>query len=104
MTSASPGTPGDQRLRQLLRWYPRDWRERYGEEFLTLVEDTLDGRRPGWRLRLGVARAGLRERGHVLSGPAGKRALSRWVTLLMTGCLLAGSLGNALAHPPATGA
>jgi hypothetical protein len=104
VTSASPGTPGDQRLRLLLRWYPRAWRERYGEEFLTLVEDTLDGRRPGWRLCLGVAWAGLRERGHVLSGPAGKRALSRWGTFVMTGCLLAGALGNALAHPPATGA
>ena len=47
----------------LLRWYPKAWRERYGEEFLALVEDTLGGRRPGWRLRLGVVLAGLRERG-----------------------------------------
>jgi hypothetical protein len=51
-------------MRRLLRWYPRAWRERYGEEFLAVVEDTLDGRRPGWRLRLAVAWAGLRERGH----------------------------------------
>jgi hypothetical protein len=34
---------------KLLRWYPRTWRERYGEEFLAMVEDSLDGRRPGWR-------------------------------------------------------
>ena len=58
-----PRAAPDPRLAGLLRWYPRAWRERYGEEFLALVEDTLDGRRPGWRLRLGVAWAGLRERG-----------------------------------------
>jgi hypothetical protein len=65
--SVEPDDPGagprGQRLNRLLRWYPRGWRERYGEEFLALVEDTLDGGRPGWRLHLGVIRAGLRERG-----------------------------------------
>jgi len=59
---ATPGKPADPRLAGLLRWYPRAWRERYGDEFLAMVEDTLDGRRPGWRLRLGVIWAGLRER------------------------------------------
>jgi hypothetical protein len=39
--------PADPRLARLLRWYPRAWRERYGEEFLALVEDTLGGRRRG---------------------------------------------------------
>jgi len=48
---------------KLLRWYPRAWRERYGEEFLAMVEDSLDGRRPSLRLRASVAWAGLRERG-----------------------------------------
>jgi hypothetical protein len=48
----------------LLRWYPRAWRERYGEELLALVQDTLDEGRPTWRLRLGVVGGGLRERGH----------------------------------------
>ena len=48
----------------LLRWYPRAWRERYGEELLALVQDTLDEGRPTWRLRLGVVWGGLRERGH----------------------------------------
>jgi len=60
----APRDPDGQRLGKLLRWYPRAWRERYGDEFLALVEDALDGRGPGWRLRLGVARSGLRERGH----------------------------------------
>ena len=48
--------PADPDAAKLLRWYPRAWRERYGEEFLAMVEDSLDGRRPTWRLRLGVAR------------------------------------------------
>jgi hypothetical protein len=48
----------------LLRWYPQAWRDRYGDEFAALMGDSLDGRRPGPRLRLSVAWAGLRERGH----------------------------------------
>jgi amino acid transporter len=71
-----PAGPDDPRLGRLLRWYPRAWRDRYGEEFLALVEDSLDGGRPGWRLRLGVARAGLRERGH-RARLAGRRPLPR---------------------------
>ena len=64
MMPGDPGAgPGGQRLGRLLRWYPRAWRERYGEEFLAMVEDTLEGARPGWRLRLGLAWAGLREHG-----------------------------------------
>ena len=62
-SGAVPDEPGDPRLAGLLRWYPRGWRERYGDEFLAMVEDTLGGRRPGWRLHLSVAWAGLRERG-----------------------------------------
>jgi hypothetical protein len=63
MTPADHGAgPGGQRLERLLRWYPRAWRKRYGEEFLAMVEDSLDGHEPGWRLHLGVAWAGLRER------------------------------------------
>jgi hypothetical protein len=51
-------------MAKLLRWYPRAWRGRYGDEFLAMVGDSLDGRRPTVRLHLSVARAGLRERGH----------------------------------------
>lgn len=64
----------DPRLARLLRWYPRAWRDRYGVEFLAMVEDTLAGRRPGLRLRVNVAWAGLRQRGHdVLAGPVATR-------------------------------
>jgi hypothetical protein len=61
----------------LLRWYPRAWRERYGEELLTLIQDTLDEGRPTWRLRLGVIWGGLRERGHQ-AGHAVRVAVKRW--------------------------
>lgn len=98
-----PEGPGDPRLGKLLRWYPRAWRERYGKEFLALVEDTLDGARPGWRLRLGVVWAGLRERWHVRSGPSAKGALGQWGTFVLAGCLLTGSVNNALGHPTAAG-
>lgn len=103
-SDATPAKPADPRLGGLLRWYPRAWRERYGDEFLAMVEDTLDGRRPGWRLRLGAAWAGLRERGYqaVLSGPAGKRPLDRWGWFVMAGCVLAGSVDD-IGHPSATG-
>lgn len=30
----------------LLRWYPRAWRERYGEEMLALIQDDLEEGRP----------------------------------------------------------
>jgi hypothetical protein len=99
---AGPGEPADPRVARLLRWYPATWRERYEDEFLAMVEDTLDGRRPGWRLRLGVAWSGLRERGRLLSGPAGRRALSQWTTFVMTGSLLAGFVGD-ITHPSAAG-
>jgi hypothetical protein len=62
----------------LLRWYPRAWRERYGEELLALIQDTLDEGRPTWRLRLSVVAGGLRERGHQ-AGRAGRAAVKHWV-------------------------
>jgi|tagenome__1003787_1003787.scaffolds.fasta_scaffold19937826_1 hypothetical protein len=35
---APPGPPPSGRARDgLLRWYPRAWRERYGEEFLIMI-------------------------------------------------------------------
>jgi hypothetical protein len=47
----------------LLRWYPRAWRERYGEEVLALIQDNLQEGRPAWPLQLSVIWGGLRERG-----------------------------------------
>jgi hypothetical protein len=47
----------------LLRWYPRAWRERYGEELLALIQDNLQEGRPAWRLQLSAIWGGLAERG-----------------------------------------
>ncbi len=77
---------------RLLRWYPRAWRERYGEELLALIRDTLDEGRPTWRLRLGVARGGLRERAHQAGHAvraAVRRAPSRWPTAVAAGLIIA---------------
>jgi hypothetical protein len=93
----------------LLRWYPRAWRERYGEELLALIQDTLDEGRPRWRLRLGVILGGLRERGHQ-AGQAAKAAAKRAARpdrgwhLFVAGLVLA-TLPEALtgSPPPARG-
>jgi hypothetical protein len=58
------------RLHRLLRWYPRSWRHRYGDEFGALIEDTYgDGPMP-LRPRLSIAHSGLVERARS-SGLAG---------------------------------
>jgi hypothetical protein len=49
-------------IERLLRLYPASWRDRYGDELLALVEDDLDGRRPGLRLLGSLASGALRER------------------------------------------
>jgi hypothetical protein len=78
---------------RLLRWYPRAWRERYGEELLALIQDTLDEGRPTWRLRLGVVRGGLRERVHqaVRAGTAAaKRTSTGWLITVVAAMILGG--------------
>ena len=49
---------------RLLKWYPRQWRERYGDEFVAFVDDTLAGQRPTGRFLLSIALGAARERGH----------------------------------------
>jgi hypothetical protein len=41
-------------VNRLIRLYPRDWRDRYGDELDALVTD-LEADRPGWRGRLPLA-------------------------------------------------
>jgi hypothetical protein len=93
---------------RLLRWYPRAWRERYGEELLALIQDTVDDGRPTWRLRLGVAWGGLRERGHqagrAAKAGAAKRStmVPRWLMILLTGLLFTNlPLQFKMSPPPA---
>jgi hypothetical protein len=70
---------------QLLRWYPESWRARYGDEFLALLEDRLNGSPPSIRLRTSVAVAGIRERCHA-SGMVGTQ--SSRLTQRRTGSLM----------------
>ena len=44
-----------------LRWYPRSWRVRYGDELVALLDDEYDGRPPALT-RLGLVTGGLRQR------------------------------------------
>jgi hypothetical protein len=84
----------DPAVARLLRWYPRAWRERYGEEFLAMVEDGLDGQRLGWRLRVSVAGAGLRERGR-FSGRTPRLAVTTRIVLALlafTAAVLVGAV------------
>jgi hypothetical protein len=90
---------------RLLRWYPRAWRERYGQELLALIQDTLDDGRPTWRLRLGVVRGGLRERVHqaVRAGTAAaKRTSTGWLITIVAAMILGSLPWNLKASlPPA---
>jgi hypothetical protein len=47
---------GDPRL----RWYPRSWRARYGEELVALLDDEYDGRLP-ILVQLGLVTGGIRQ-------------------------------------------
>ena len=97
------------RAERLLRWYPRTWRDRYGEEFAELlisdIEErpqapgrTLDVVRGGLVARLsavGVCGLPLRDPGAIAPGTAGDVAVGRHVTasLVSLGCCLAVALG-----------
>jgi hypothetical protein len=58
-------------LSRLLRWYPKAWRDRYGDELLAMMEDTLGERPVTLRFRLSIALAGIREQAHAV-GLAGE--------------------------------
>jgi hypothetical protein len=51
------------RVHSLLRWYPEEWRQRYGDELIAMIEDTIGDGRPTLKFRWNIARAGMRERG-----------------------------------------
>ena len=58
---SSARTPRE-RAARLLRWYPRTWRERYGEEFAELLVADMEERPRSAVRALDVARAGLAAR------------------------------------------
>jgi hypothetical protein len=51
--------PASLRARRLLRWYPRPWRDRYGEEFTELLISDIRERPHSTRRALDVARGGM---------------------------------------------
>jgi hypothetical protein len=55
----SDGAGAARRARRLLRWYPRAWRNRYGEEFTELLISDIAEQPRSWRRTLDVARSGL---------------------------------------------
>lgn len=92
---------GGDRLSDLLRWYPPDWRARYGDELVALMEDTLGDGPPSPRFRASVAVAGLRQRvrGADLPGRRGSPAdrvrdgsllvLCSWTAFVVAGAAFA---------------
>ena len=63
---------GPDRFERLLRWYPPAWRDRYGDEFLALLEDELDGAAPTPGSGCRWPASGLRQRARS-SGLVGRR-------------------------------
>ncbi len=88
--------PGDPRL----RWYPRSWRARYGEELIALLNDEYDGHLPTL-VHLGLVTGGLRQRarqsgltGNSAPAAEGVRAgalvvLAAWVAFVIAGASFA---------------
>ncbi len=87
------GTAVDPRL----RWYPRSWRSRYGDELTALLDDEY-GRRVPARIRLSLVTGGLRQRSRYsgLTGGAvppadGVRAGALVVLVAWTAFVVAGA-------------
>jgi hypothetical protein len=90
------------RAARLMRWYPRDWRARYGHEFESVLHSSLRDGKWGLRLSVDVAREGLLTRlegaGFVgRSAPPLERARASLITIFVAAM---GFLGTAavLAH------
>ena len=67
-----------ERAARLLRWYPRAWRERYGEEFAELLIAEMKERPRSAGRTLDVARAGLAAR-FATAGLAGSPLLGTYL-------------------------
>jgi hypothetical protein len=53
---------GTDRFERMIRWYPPEWRARYGDELTALLEDTYETAPIPLRQRLALAKAGSVER------------------------------------------
>ncbi len=57
-----PSVETARRAAALLRWYPKQWRHRYGDEFAELLVSELSEQPHSWRRSADVARSGLTAR------------------------------------------
>jgi hypothetical protein len=77
------------RVARLLRWYPRDWRERYGNEFEATLSSSLSDGKGNLRLSFNVAREGIVTRLRSLnfvgnSAPPLERARASIMTIFLS--------------------
>ena len=97
----------DRSAGRLLRFYPKGWRVRYGEELRALIVDMSDGGRVAWRMRADVATAGVRERlrgggiGDARGG--GRLVLWAWALFVLAGAIVAKSSEHWQSELPAGG-
>ena len=87
------------RTRLAVRFYPAEWRARYGEELESLIEESCGGD-VSWRMWFDVARAGVCERLHATCNVAGDVSpgersrsgallvLSAWVMITVAGLVV----------------
>jgi len=79
----------EKRVRRLIRWYPRAWRQRYGDEFAELLLADIAERPRSWSRAFDVARSGAAARlglgGVVHSLPSHERAGARLAALVCAG-------------------
>jgi hypothetical protein len=96
----------------MIRWYPPQWRSRYGGELSALLEDTYGAGDVPLRARLGLIKAGLYERARTVgligsSGHRGERVragsalvLCGWALFLVAGVMFGKFTDNWAAGTP----
>ncbi len=99
MTKGAGETQVRRRATSLLRWYPQQWRARYGDEFTELLMADLVERHRSWRRTVDVARTGTSARlsvmglgGRTLEPPEQFRA-----SIVSVGCAVAAFLAFGVA-------
>jgi hypothetical protein len=80
----------ERRAARLIRWYPRSWRDRYGDEFAALLADDILDRGRSWRRSADVARCGLLARASAAGLAAGPVQSTAGTTATTLGWLLIG--------------
>jgi hypothetical protein len=87
----APSAHASRRVDRLLRWYPKSWRARYGDEFAELLTVELEERPQAWRRTANVVWSGVVARMRIsgLSGDVLEPADQVRAGLVWLGCALA---------------